>query len=247
MGAIISFPLYPSLITFLCTNFLVWYWLPKKIFLDNYLEKYYPMILSRKKIKSSSDKKQIALTFDDLPYGYHQELINILNEHNIKATFFIISDYVQTDEDRNILIEAIKSGHQLGNHGKTNSRHASLSIYDLEKEIDDCDELIRSIYREAKIKLPKLMCYRPGYGSFTNDMIKLIRKQNYHLTLGSVYPHDPQIWSGFINYHYIINHIEDGDVIILHDRKHTIPMLQRLLPWLKKNNYESLTLEKMFG
>ena len=53
----------------------------------------------------------------------------------MKSTLFIISDYVKTKEDRNILVSAIRGGHQLGNHGRTNSMHALLKPTNLSNEI----------------------------------------------------------------------------------------------------------------
>ncbi len=230
----------PKIIGLILSTF---YWLPKYLFMTWFLEWLFPSILTRNK---NMTKNQIALTFDDVPYGSHQELIDILDAYQIKATFFVISGYV-TDESKQILIKAVQKGHQLGNHGKTNSAHARLSESALADEIDSCDELISDIYTKAEVKLPNLMAYRPSCGLFTNKMLRMVHTKGYVLSLGSVYPNDPVIRSSWINYYYLINHIEKGDIVILHDRKWTIPMLDKLLPWLRHNKYESVTLNDMFS
>lgn len=76
-------------------------------------------------------------------------------------------------------------------------------------------------------------------------MLRIVEAAGYKLALGSVYPSDPIVFSNYLNYLYLIAHIEPGDVIILHDRRWTPPMLDRLLPWMKAYGYESVTLETL--
>ena len=217
---------------------LVGYWLPKSLVITS-LNVLYPEIITNINLPILGNN--IALTFDDSPYGSEEAILNLLNEWNQKATFFIISDNV-TSTNRETLIKMVKSGHQLGNHGKTNSMHALKSCNVLTHEIMECDNLIKSIYSEANVNLPKKMVYRPGCGVFTKTMIQVATKLGYTIALGSVYPNDPIVRSGLINYFYIKYHLEKNDVIILHDRYWTIPMLQRLLPLLKERSIKSVPL-----
>ena len=77
-------------------------------------------------------------------------------------------------------------------------------------------------------------------------MIKIAEECNTTVALGSVYPNDPVMIFPWLNYLYLILHISAGDVVILHDRKWTVPMLKMLLPWMKKKGYDSVILNKMF-
>jgi peptidoglycan/xylan/chitin deacetylase (PgdA/CDA1 family) len=217
----------------------IYYWLPKWLILSLFMDKYYPEILCR-----NQDSKYIALTFDDVPYGSHEQIIQLLNKYDMKATFFVISDYVNLTSS-NVLIDAIKHGHQLGNHGSSNSMHAIKTMIALTEEIHECDTLIKRLYSNANVSLPKLMVYRPGCGLFHNKMLKLVKSMNYHVTLGSVYPNDPIVMSSFINYHYVKYHLEFGDIVILHDRKWTINMLENLLKWMTQTGYKSITVNEL--
>ena len=227
-----------------------WYWLPKFLFLDMFLEKFYPQIITHNKNHSqhfdNNGNKLIALTFDDMPYGYHEQIIKLLDFHNMKGTFFIISSYVN-DRNRQTLVNAVKNGHQLANHGKTNWMHAILSIDALVNEMYDCDQLIKKIYEEANVQIPDQMYYRPSCGLFTTKMLNIVKECDYKLALGSVYPNDPVIKSPQMNFWYIRLHIEPGDVVITHDRAWTPQMLQELLPYLTNNNYKSVTLNNLFN
>lgn len=189
-------------------------------------ERFYPQILTRNK-----NNENIALTFDDVPYDLEsfKKILEILDKYQQKATFFIISSFVDSEEKKKLLIDAVKNGHQLANHGKTDSMHARKSIDELKNEILECENLIKDIYCLADVKLSDKKFYRPGCGFFNNQMLDLLCELEYILTLGSVYPFDPQIPFPKLNYYSLKFSIEKGDIIILHDRKWTPEMLELLL------------------
>ena len=218
----------------------IFYWIPK--FIISFAQHIFPKVMF--KFDNDPFSKKVYLTFDDVPYDEttYKEIIRILDSFNLKATFFIISGQI-TQESKRLLINAVKNGHHLGNHGHTNTMHALLSKSSLLTELNLCNSMIKEIYKSANVNLPNTLLYRPGCGIFTNKMIDIMLQcdKRYSLCLGSVYPNDPIVRSSFINYYYLINHIDSGDIIILHDRKWTIPMLPNLLMWMLKNDYEAVT------
>ncbi|XWV25605.1 hypothetical protein QJ856_gp0149 [Tupanvirus deep ocean] len=215
------------------------YYLPKSVVIE-LLELFFPKIITR-----NTASRFIALTFDDVPYGSHREIIQILNENNMKGTFFIISsDVNETNIDS--LITAVRNGHQLANHGKTNSMHFLKNSEDLKEEIVHCDTLIKEIYHKAGVTLPNKMFYRPGCGVFGPSMFRIVDNLGYKLALGSVYPNDPLVRIPCINYYHLINHIESGDVVILHDRPWTAETLTKLIQWMNRNDLVSVTMDDLF-
>lgn len=220
--------LWYFLFFFVTTLLSVRYWLPKWLILP-LMARYYPKVLIRR-----PNKPFVCLTIDDVPYGdNHNQILKVLDDHNMKATWFVISDLVKTEEHRKFLVNLVKQGHQLGNHGKTNSQHLSLSLVAFENEIVECDKLLVSIYKEARIYEPCVKVYRPGCGLFNQRMIDTTSNHGYELVLGSVYPSDPHIPIPWLNYWYLRLKVQPGDIIILHDRWWTAPMLKMFLPWLK--------------
>jgi peptidoglycan-N-acetylglucosamine deacetylase len=228
---------------------LVGYWKPKCITIKA-LHTFYPEILSHNPTPSAINlEKKLSLTFDDAPYNGTSSLrniVDILDKTKMKGTFFVISKQIN-DESRKLLIEMVKNGHQLGNHGSNNIMHYRLLTESLREEINSCDKTIKSIYDEAGISYPTKMLYRPGCGAFHRDMLNLCKELNYTLTLGSVYPNDPIIRSSYINYHYLKNHIEPGDIVILHDRDWTHDTLKLLLEDMKYNKIKSVTVEELLS
>lgn len=218
------------------------YWLPKFFFV-RLLETSYPQVVTR--LINSKNTNYVALTFDDAPYGSHRQIIEKLDQYQMKGTFYIVSGQV-TKNDFDSLVKAVQNGHQLGNHGKTNSMHFLKNKNDLTEEIKHCDQMIKDIYQAANMPLPKKMYYRPGCGMFGPEILEIAKKLGYELALGSVYPNDPTIIFSYINYLYIINHIEVGDVVITHDRSWTPNMLDKLLVWLEQHHMKSVTMNTLF-
>lgn len=87
--------------------------------------------------------------------------------------------------------------------------------------------------------------FRPGSGYFHTRMLDTVEARGYRTVLGSVYPHDPQIALPPVNAWHIARTIYPGSIIIIHDRPHTVPMLHSLLPQLKQQGYEFVTVSQL--
>ena len=237
------------------------YWLPGFMF-GSILELVFPSVLTRNinfntntntisNTRNTQNQKQpIALTFDDVPFSIDsfRQLLYELRVHKAKATFFVISSYSKTIEHFNLLVDAVKEGHELANHGSSNSAHVLQSHVDFIKEFVTCNNFIIDVYKEARVRLPKKLKYRPGCGFFNSRMLDFINNYgNYSLALGSVYPFDPIIKSSVWNYWDLRLHINPGDIVILHDRAWCPKTVSLLLDWMDNNNLQSVTLNNLFG
>lgn len=277
---------------FLLLPAFLYYWLPK-LLISSILDYFFPTLVYYGRKKSLTAKKRIALTFDDVPFAASKKILDLLNKYDAKATFFVISDpdsvleplirihnmtretpyKIDKSETDQILIQAIQQGHQLGNHGKSNSMHLIRHLWSgdlIQKEIQPCDQYITSLYRKADRKLPKIMVYRPGCGLFNSSMLKLVESKGYTTVLGSIYPHDPVVPIATLNYWYVIAHLGwewkwirnltdmcppvnkeleklefREDIVILHDRLWSVTLIEKLLKYLKKNSYELVTLDEL--
>lgn len=88
-----------------------------------------------------TDKKIVALTFDDGPTQNTQSVLQILEELGVKATFFITGAELEKfpEEGRSIVL----AGHELGNHSYSHQRMVLKAPSFIKKEIEMTDSLIR--------------------------------------------------------------------------------------------------------
>ena len=73
-------------------------------------------------------------------------------------------------------------------------------------------------------------------------MIEIVKKYNYTIMLGNIYPHDTFIKSSTINAWYIKRKLNYGSIIILHDREYTIHTLKKIIFSLLKLTYLQINL-----
>ena len=73
-----------------------------------------PQLLGRCVHRIDTSEKVVALTFDDGPSFYTEEILDILRLHKAQATFFLLG---QNIEQFPVLVQQIyKEGHEIGNH-----------------------------------------------------------------------------------------------------------------------------------
>ncbi|KAL1839011.1 hypothetical protein VTJ49DRAFT_1986 [Mycothermus thermophilus] len=88
--------------------------------------------------------------------------------------------------------------------------------------------------------------YRPGSGFFSERIRGVARRLGYRVVLGSIYPHDAQISSSWLNGRHILSMLSPGGIIICHDRRSwTEPMLRRVLPEMRRRGYRAVTLTEL--
>lgn len=194
--------------------------------------------------KQYGKSNTIYLTIDDviLNKNVFEEILNVLDKYNVKATFFVISSYIN-EHNYDLIVNAIKNQHHFANHGETNKMHALFNESDLENEILKCETTLKDLYSIANIKYPSIKYFRPGCG-YTNDtIINVCNKLGYRVVLGSVYPCDPHIPMPNLYAFIIKNKTQPNDIIILHDRNWTPSTLIKTLPYLTSNfNVEHLQI-----
>jgi peptidoglycan/xylan/chitin deacetylase (PgdA/CDA1 family) len=179
--------------------------------------------------------KVLALTIDDAPSEFTREILQVLQENEAKATFFVIGGQVRGREDA--LKEVVEAGMELGNHAMHDEPSRSLLPATLTAEIQEVEGYINATYDSAGLPHPPRY-FRPGSGFFSSKMRLQVGELGYGMVLGSVYPHDPQIPYPGVNARHILSMVRPGSVIICHDRRGwTVPMLRRVLPELKRRGY----------
>lgn len=103
-----------------------------------------------------TDKKALSITFD-VAWGSENinEILNILDKHNAKATFFLVGSWVDDNKD---LVELInEKGHEIGNHSNTHPSMKNMSDEEILNEIEITSEKISNITGKKHIYLGLLL------------------------------------------------------------------------------------------
>jgi peptidoglycan/xylan/chitin deacetylase (PgdA/CDA1 family) len=172
---------------------------------------------TRSGLYDGSDPTQIALTFDDGPNDRHTlDLVDFLGQHGIKATFFMVGNYVRKRPE--IARAVHKAGHIIGNHSESHPprlRWEWLSEERLTTEINECQKAIEDVIGVAPT------FFRPPYGSASPKVEIIAAQIGLKLVIWSVTACD---WERNMTSGLIVTQVRkeidsrrQGEVILLHD------------------------------
>lgn len=192
--------------------------------------------------KADTNKKEIAISFDDGPAeNYTQQILAILKAEDVKATFFCIGNRIAGNEA--ILKQAQDEGHIIGNHSY--SHHFWFDMYSAKKMQDDLEQMDAEMERVLGLK-PKL--FRPPYGVTNPNLAKAIRKGGYTPVGWSVRSLDTVAKDEQQLLNKINAGIKPGTVFLFHDTcKITLNVLPQFIQEVKKRGYNIKPLDKLLA
>jgi peptidoglycan/xylan/chitin deacetylase (PgdA/CDA1 family) len=187
----------------------------------------------------TTDKPIIALTIDDSPdRDTTEQILDVLAQHKVVATFFPISDNIP--ENQIIIDRIVNDGHEIGNHLTKDEPSIKLGA-NFEIELDKAHQIL-SDFTEIK-------WLRPGNGWGNKAMVETVRKYNYQIALGSVWSYDTHIPSSLFASWFILANTKPGSIIVLHDGgkrgERTVTTLKKIIPELKQKGYRFVTLSEL--
>lgn len=194
-------------------------------------------LLTTEKVTNIIDptKPVVAITFDDGPSKYTEEIIETLKENNCNATFFVLGNKVEAYQD--IIRKSIKNGNEIGNHTYNHKWLSRLST----NEIIDQITKTQNILQETIGYTPTYL--RPTYGS-VNQRIK--KNTNLKIALWTIDTKDWKIKNVDRIVEKAIENIEDGDIILMHDIfKRSSDALKKLIPILKEQGFQPVTISEL--
>ncbi|ORY45875.1 glycoside hydrolase/deacetylase [Rhizoclosmatium globosum] len=187
--------------------------------------------------------KLMALTIDDSPSEHTAEILDILKEHNAKATFFIIGSYVDsTPNGRELLQRMIDEGHELGNHTQFDRPTIGLTREVFEEELVSVDALLQEFQPSPEVKW-----FRPGSGVFSQEMLEIAEKHAYRTILGCRFPVDTTSRDPRLNAWHVSSGMHPGAIVVLHDMRPWIhETLRILLPTLQTKGYAFVNAGELY-
>lgn len=188
--------------------------------------------------KENGGAKRIALTFDDGPSDrYTAEILDILQEYDVKATFFIVG--VNAEKSPDLLRRIVREGHEIGNHTYSHPHLQKMDATTLAAELARTDALIRRITGNS----PTL--FRPPEGVVTTSVKAAAMDGGYRLVLWSIDTRDWALNPVSNILRTVKREASDGDIILFHDwvagNSPTPAALRQVIPWLLAEGYEFVT------
>jgi chitin deacetylase len=193
--------------------------------------------------KADTPEKVVALTFDDGPTGKTDEIISILEEEDIKATFFVTGREIEENFEE--AQKLVKAGHELGNHSFSHKRMVLKTPSFIKKEIEKTDELIREAGYEGPIQ------FRPPFGKKLIGLPRYLDKHDRKTILWNIEPDSyPEIASDSDNIVTHVNQrIEPGSIILLHvmydNREESMKSVKGIIQSLKAKGYTFKSVSEM--
>ena len=184
--------------------------------------------------------KVIALTFDDGPWpGYTEQILAILAQNNVKATFFQVGSKLAENP---ALGRAIRNaGHAIGNHTMNHLQAPADPV----GEVQQADNVIQSTYGGPTA------LFRPPFGNFDNGVVTAAQAKNQAIIIWSV---DPQDWAmpgadAIVN--TVLSGATPGGIVLLHDgggdRSQTVAALPRIISGLASQGYRFVTVPELLS
>ena len=188
-----------------------------------------------------TEKKQVAISFD-CAWGNEEtaHLLEILEDHDIKATFFMTGGWVESYPDD---VKAIyEAGHDLGNHSQNHKNMSQLSD-------QECRSELMSVHDQVKeLTGYDMFLFRPPYGDYDSEVIRKAQECGYYSIQWDV---DSLDWKDYGTDAVIKTvcqhkHLGNGSIILMHNgAKYTADALDTLIENLQEQGYEIVPISEL--
>lgn len=194
----------------------------------------------------NTSKKVVALTFDDGPtVDATDQILTILADQNVKATFFVIGADLERNLDQGKKIVA--AGHELGNHSYSHERMILVTPSFVKHEIETTDKLIRDAGYQGEI------LFRPPYGKKLFALPYYLSKTDRKSITWDVEPESyPEIDENADKIaEHVLSNTRPGSIIILHvmypNRRESMKAVKTIVEGLKTQGYSFKTMSELLA
>jgi peptidoglycan-N-acetylglucosamine deacetylase len=190
--------------------------------------------------QGSETSQQAMLSFDDSPFPlYTPLLLNLLEQHQVKATFFIIG--------RNALKypyfvkDILAAGHQIANHTYSHQRLIYLSLEEAKAEVLRTDAILTSITGQA------IKPFRFPGGRTDESITKMVRDLGFDIVFWTANPGDYQRFAPEVLELRLEGRMKSGgDIVLLHDGlPETLDTLGTFIAYVRQQGLRFVTLNQL--
>ncbi len=188
-----------------------------------------------------TDEKKVALSFD-AAWGADDtdSLLATLKKHNVKATFFLVGDWVRKYPDE--VKRIAEAGHDIGNHSNKHPHMNSMSREQIKEDVMGAHASTKELLGID------MNLFRPPYGEYNNTVMEAIKECGYYIIQWDV---DSLDWKEYGLQNLIdtvVKHknLGNGSIVLMHNNaKYTADALESIILGLKEQGYELVPLSEL--
>ncbi|WP_052245994.1 polysaccharide deacetylase family protein [Sporosarcina sp. ZBG7A] len=195
-------------------------------------------IVEKPVVEEKTPEKVVYLTFDDGPSKLTEQFLDILQEHGVKATFFMQGSNLKKEHLQKSVKRAVNEGHYIGAHSMT---HNYKTLYTNQQFVPEMVETLDLVH-EITGTNPHLV--RPPYGSAPGLKNEQMRSQlaDAHIKVWD-WTIDSKDWELAGNPSQILRNIKQGattdrEIVLMHEKPQTLEALPGILKFFKDQGYE---------
>lgn len=188
-----------------------------------------------------TNEKKVSVSFD-AAWGADDtdELLRILDDNDVTATFFLCGYWVEKYPEEVEKIAA--AGHDLGNHSATHPHMSTLSAEQITKELQGCHQAVKELTGID------MNLFRPPFGEYNDNVIRTAKENGYYAIQWDVDSLDWKEQGVQAEINQVLNHkhLGNGSILLFHnDAKYTPQALDTILKGLKEKGYEIVPISEI--
>ena len=188
-------------------------------------------------VRAEENEKLVALTFDDGPSGkYTRKLLDGLEERGARATFLLCG--YRMEQYPELTERIFREGHEIGLHGYSHKTMKSMCVAEVTQEIEKAVSLLPEGCKASFLRSPG--------GTCGECVLTAAKKQGLSILHWSVDPRDWATHNVEAIEQDILCHVQDGDVILLHDMSDSsVDAALAIIDKLKSQGYRFVTASEL--
>ena len=185
------------------------------------------------------DQNMVSLSFD-AAWGNEdtQQLIDILGKYGVKATFFVVGEWV--DKYPESVLALHEAGHEIMNHSDDHAHFTKLSRDQMQQNINACNDKIEQVTGVR----PTL--FRPPYGEYDDNVVLTTRAMGMEPIQWDVDSLDWKDLSAGEITKRVTSKVQAGSIVLFHNAaKHTPEALPTILETLLRDGYTMVPISQL--
>lgn len=198
-------------------------------------------------IQNPDAGKNVALTFDDGPYPpYTDELLQVLRQRQVKATFFMVAENAQKHPE--LVAKLAKQGHEVALHALRHRDFLKLSTAEQQSDVAAGKEILEKLSGE------QVTLMRPPHGFRDWAVLDTLRKNGLTVVNWSVIPRDWTNPGVTVIVDRVMEQMHPGAIVLLHDgdspnyaasREQTVQSVPLIIDKLRAAGYNFVTVSEL--